>query len=215
MDERAVAKAFAESSLAASVILRSFLEIPAVAKSAGVAADEMGKILVRRIAEITLDEVPAIVKFRAERRAVVAKWEADQAARRADGRIHPDDCPCEEECTKAKADAAYAKAVSDNRPHLDADRAMDPDVPATPWREEKPEPIEQPHGSANIDHGVSKAALDLGFERDGDEYVHRSLGHVMKMENDAFWITSGWDGSTTYKGTTPDDLVEAMELLDQ
>jgi len=217
LDTEAIKAAFQESALAASTLLRAVVESPSIAKSEtapGEMAAGLAEILVQKIAEHAIRPLYDVEKAQQARRERLEKWEAKQAAIAAQ-HAGCDEAPCEE-CVIAKdEDEMYAKALVDNsRPHLDSERAeRDGRIASVPWREEE-EPDDEPVEQTPI----RRAAMEIGFgpgDTD-DALVHSSLGHVLKMADDgSFWITSGWDHETTYKGTTPNDLVEAMEVLDQ
>jgi hypothetical protein len=126
----------------------------------------------------------------------------------------PEDSDSEQH-EKAWTDEARAAALEARR-RRQGQWHQTPSAPPsqTPWLPTKPAP---PSRTPWRETPTYKAAIEIGFEPGDtdDVFVHRGLGHVVKMADDGFMITSGWDGSTTYKGTTPDDLVEAMELMDQ
>jgi len=186
------------------------------AASGGLGIDDLAKTLVRKMADAAVaplvranivcqcakhedEDIARLCRDEREMNLKIAREQYEKRALAADARI-----------------VAAMKKQTDNRPHLDADRALTPEVASTPWREREKRPVEQPPAPpGGVDHGISKAALaELGFDQvDDGEYVHARDSHVLKMVDDGFLIRDGWAGETTLKGQDLADLREALAML--
>jgi hypothetical protein len=231
MDEVAIQKAFVEASLAASTVMRCVLASPTIAKSEGgttEAATEMARVLVRRVAIATLRPVVDIDKMEDERierlEKNVARFEKDQAERRADGRIHDPDCECDPCSWQRHDDAAYEKLAM---PHLDEDRGrVDGDLPTTPGFIDEPKRLAEkpPAPTAIVSHAPSKSeAIAKMLAAEGWDLVDTDAAGVKKFANmadeilvhptDGFAYKSAWSGDVMV-GQSVADLTELLSSIE-